>query len=360
MSSYGQKPDADEVEVTVFGPGYGEAIVAHLGNNEWIAVDSRNCSPGQPFALEYLSEIGVSAEAVKLVVASHWHADHTQGLSEILRCCKNARFVCSQALQPKQFCELVALAGRGPAPANPFAEMRDCLEVVRSRGQAAVYAASNRVLLELPNADVRALSPADASIQLALARFAQAFNQPHFPVTLPPNEENDCSVVLAVSALGIRFLLGGDLEQRNVPNTGWNDVVSLRAGMATFSAFKVPHHGSENGHNQRVWDEMLDFGLPAVLTPFRKGRTPIPKRTDRDRICGLTEKAYITAPPAGTRYRDPDRFVVNTLREMSASAPFLATKRKGVVRLRRRMREQVWSTSTFGEAMLLNQCPFHD
>jgi len=40
MIDYGVAPAADEIEVTLFGPGYGEAIAVHLGEGAWLLVDS--------------------------------------------------------------------------------------------------------------------------------------------------------------------------------------------------------------------------------------------------------------------------------------------------------------------------------
>ena len=33
-------PERSEIEVSLFGPGYGESIVLHLGENLWLIVDS--------------------------------------------------------------------------------------------------------------------------------------------------------------------------------------------------------------------------------------------------------------------------------------------------------------------------------
>jgi hypothetical protein len=38
--SLSKPPEADEIEVSVFGPGFGESIVAHLTRGAWITVDS--------------------------------------------------------------------------------------------------------------------------------------------------------------------------------------------------------------------------------------------------------------------------------------------------------------------------------
>src|SRR5688572_8544014 len=94
-------PDPNEVEVSVFGPGHGECVVVHLGDGEWMVVDScRHFEDGRAAALRYLEAEGVAVEtAVKLVIVTHWHDDHIRGLGEIAERCSSARFVCSGALK---------------------------------------------------------------------------------------------------------------------------------------------------------------------------------------------------------------------------------------------------------------------
>jgi glyoxylase-like metal-dependent hydrolase (beta-lactamase superfamily II) len=74
-------PDPDQFEVSVLGPGYGEAIVVHLGNGEWLTVDSCIDSRTREVApMAYLRGLGVNlATQVRLVVTSHWHDDHVAG-----------------------------------------------------------------------------------------------------------------------------------------------------------------------------------------------------------------------------------------------------------------------------------------
>jgi len=93
-------PKHDEIEVSVFGPGYGECILIHAGDNEWIIVDSCIDSVSrEPAAMQYLKGIGVNSnEAVKFIIASHWHDDHIRGMSSIVNSCQNAKFVCPSAM----------------------------------------------------------------------------------------------------------------------------------------------------------------------------------------------------------------------------------------------------------------------
>jgi glyoxylase-like metal-dependent hydrolase (beta-lactamase superfamily II) len=94
-------PGDSQVEVSVFGPGQGECLVLHLGMGEWAVVDShRSAETGAPVALAYLKALGVSvAEQVRLIVATHWHDDHMDGLAELFSHCETAKFVCSMAMQ---------------------------------------------------------------------------------------------------------------------------------------------------------------------------------------------------------------------------------------------------------------------
>jgi hypothetical protein len=59
--------------------------------------------------------------------------------------------------------------------------------------------------------------------------------------------------------------------------------------------FKIAHHGSITGHHDRVWSEMLAKSPIAVLTPWTLGASQLPRRTDVDRINGLTAHAYSTS-----------------------------------------------------------------
>jgi len=67
-------PQIDELEISLFGPGIGECIVVHLGNRQWMVVDScMNVGRTEPIAVNYLNQMGVDVESdVKLVVVTQW------------------------------------------------------------------------------------------------------------------------------------------------------------------------------------------------------------------------------------------------------------------------------------------------
>ena len=86
-------PQPDEIEVSLFGPGFGECIVIHYGDGRWLVVDS--CvDDGKPVALTYFQKIGVDpAAAVSHFVISHFDNDHIGGATELYSACSAAQIV---------------------------------------------------------------------------------------------------------------------------------------------------------------------------------------------------------------------------------------------------------------------------
>jgi glyoxylase-like metal-dependent hydrolase (beta-lactamase superfamily II) len=105
------RPSPDQIEVALFGHGYGECVLVHLGADHWIVVESCiDSHSGEPAALSYLRGLGVEpAQAVKLIVATHWHDDHVRGLSRVLDACHEASLCCASALGHKEFLAAVLL-----------------------------------------------------------------------------------------------------------------------------------------------------------------------------------------------------------------------------------------------------------
>jgi glyoxylase-like metal-dependent hydrolase (beta-lactamase superfamily II) len=131
-------PRLDEIEVSVFGPGFGEAIAVHFGGGQWMIVDScLSRVTKEPVALDYLEGIGVKLSAnVRLVVSTHWHDDHIRGLAKIYEKCESAEFVCAYGLEKDQFATLVSLYSREfPAGGSGLQEFNDVLLTLKKRKQ---------------------------------------------------------------------------------------------------------------------------------------------------------------------------------------------------------------------------------
>lgn len=71
---------------------------------KWEADSCIDSETRQPAALAYFQTLGVNpAEAVRLILATHWHDDHIRGLSQVVAECRKARFCCSAALTHTEF-----------------------------------------------------------------------------------------------------------------------------------------------------------------------------------------------------------------------------------------------------------------
>ena len=64
-NSYKTNPSDDEVEVAVFGAGFGEAIAIHIGEKRWILIDScKFPNDDRPVSLRYLDDLAISPKSV--------------------------------------------------------------------------------------------------------------------------------------------------------------------------------------------------------------------------------------------------------------------------------------------------------
>jgi hypothetical protein len=365
------EPAIDEIEVSLLGPGYGEAVAVHLGNNQWVLVDS--CiEPGsrEPASLRYLRSLGVDVStAVKLVVATHWHDDHIRGVSDLFRECTSARFVVSSALQTEDFLTLLALYDqpvmRDGSGLDEFASIFGSLKQKNhtSRGKLPGFALADRVLFRtavaLPQqivfAQVFSLSPSDAVLlqaQLAFSNLLPVRGTPKRRIASP--SRNEATVALWFQIGSRNLLLGADVERSGDPKLGWNAILddsTVVTGQA--DAFKVAHHGAESGHEPRVWTKLLYPDPVAILSPFRSGGTFLPSPTDVDRIRSLTPNAYITAPSRRKQHKWGNKVVRDMVRETTRTIQN-ADYGWGHVRIRSRVScENLWEVELFGDAMPL-------
>lgn len=337
-------PRPDELEISVFGPGYGESIAVHLGDGRWMIVDSCIDNRSErPAALEYFGDIDVSCEdQVAIVLATHWHDDHIRGLAEILRACSTARFACSHAFSTREFLLLVESPALGteqlPAGLREFAEILAILKERRAAGNLLLgtpeLVNQKTVLDQSARCEVMSLSPSSATVMEAVQAFATLLPEPSQPMKCVPSPKaNEGSVALWVCGASGVALLGADLERNSKDDRGWGAVLGcapLMKGRA--SLVKVPHHGSSTGHDQRMWDELLVSQPHAMLTPWELGGRHVPDAADRDRICALAPAAVI----AGDTVAKLDRYqpaVERTLREATISRQ-AAIGRTGHIRAR--------------------------
>ena len=347
-------PGKNEFEITLFGPGYGESVVLHVGNGAWIVVDSCIDKENTPVAIHYLNRLGVDpAEAVTLVVATHWHDDHIRGMARLVATCTNAKFCCAGVLCREEFLEVAgALEAHSSSAAS--SGLREIYAVFSQLARSISFptpALANRRILVCDACEVWSLSPDDSVFQAFLKSVGALLPGTRQTRTRAPSlSPNEVAVALWIQSGDVAVLLGSDLERQ-----GWTRIVQSEerpSGMA--SAFKIPHHGAKNADEPNVWTRMLVPEPVAVLTPWRRGGRELPTPGDVRRISSFTPNAYVTArhyPTGRTRAGMVDR----TLREQGVTLRRVPTS-SGAIRQRRRLGADTdWKVETFGTAGRLDE-----
>lgn len=349
------QPRNDEFELTLFGPGYGESLVLHIGDGNWVIVDSHLTPDDVPRATYYLESIGVNpAEAVCLIVATHWHDDHIRGIADLLEKCCKATFCCANALVEHEFLAAVdALEKRHLTVTGSGArEIYRVFKHLVATNTKPCFATADRRILSQGSCEIWSLSPDDKRIFHFLKSIGSLFpSEGQGKSRVPYQSPNQVSVVLWVEIGDIAVLLGSDLEQ-----CGWTDILQSNSRPnGNASVFKIPHHGSQNADEPEVWNKMLKPNPIAVLTPWTRGRSYLPKQRDIRRILSCSGEAYATSLTNRiTRKPMPrPRAVEKTIQESGVKLKQFSIS-DGWIRLRRPFDSSIdWTAELFGSARSL-------
>lgn len=319
------KPKPDEFEISLFGPGVGECIVSHIGKNKWLIIDScLHPKTKKPIALEYLKSIGViPAKSVELVIITHWHADHIKGAAKIVSECSDARICYPAALLKNEFLsflsaysgsDITSILDRNTSATKEFASIivilkKNCERNENYKSEYLFPILNNTILFEEKTDDfdikIRSLSPSNKSYHNSLLQFASMIPKANeMRKIVPRPNQNDNSIVLWVQVNGTNLLLGADLEETTDIHTGWSAIVNskLRPKEKAF-IFKVPHHGSKNGHSKDVWEKMISKSPISILTSKIGGQNSIPQKSDINRLKNYSPNIFLTKVPVGIKIK---------------------------------------------------------
>lgn len=358
MTNYGSAPAGDEVEVMLFGPGLGEAIAVHLGEGQWLLVDSCEENRGNgPVTGYYLDALGVNPGQVQTILCTHWHNDHIRGISALANKYSGASLFISGALRsPEAMSVLSAYNGKTAANrAKGTSEIHSFL-TSRKKPHRAKFAATQTSLVDKVlngrNVKAYALSPLQEAYHKAIAHMAQFMATDGEPINNAPPEPspNATAVVLHIDVGGDAILLGADLEDNKT--WGWSAMVEdpwvLERGQA--SAYKVAHHGSHTGEANCVWDTLLHKEPVALVAPFNLGCHRLPTDDDRARIRARASAAFISSDAS----RNPD-IPAAQLKRMKAICADIkkVDSALGAVRMRKSLDAKQWDVELFGAARTL-------
>lgn len=296
-------------EIALFGTGggYGESCVVHLGNQNWIVIDSCiNPYTTECLPLDYLRKKGVNiANDVKLIICTHWHDDHIKGISQLLKECFNCQFVISKSIERKKFLQLVSLDYKKikkETSNSSTTEFNKCLEILKDRKTQIIDALKDRILFSLKTADftseVISLSPSDYSVMKSSEEISTLITD--YGATnkkIISSSPNSRCIAIYLKLGTHRALLGADLESNSDNRLGWSNVVEFNQSIDKKSAFfKISHHGSINGHDDRIWTTLLEPDTVGTLTPYNKSKS-LPTQEMIKKFNSLCENVYITSNP---------------------------------------------------------------
>lgn len=330
-------PSANEAEVTLIGAGsYGESLVCHLGNNDWVIIDS--CidpnDKAHPLPLEYLHSIGVSSKNIKLIICTHWHDDHIKGISKILESAINAEFCISRAHDLKKFLAFVGMDSMKGSN-NSTKEFTNCLQILIQRNKQYVEAMENRPIFKTDICSLICLSPSDFTTQqfdkeiVTLIQEYSAINK-----RIPYSSPNLKSIVLFAKMNAHRAIFGADLETTNNEREGWDRVVENKISIDKKSSlFKVSHHGSENGYNENIWKNLLIEKPVAKLTPWKRGGNSIPNDEMITKYLTHTDRLYMTELVISNKQKKRDSQIEKLIKELKPELQEIKYK-LGIIRSR--------------------------
>ena len=284
-------PDLSEYEVSVFGRGYGECIVLSCGNRDFVIIDSFiNPNSGRPIALDYLDCLEISYNKIKQVIITHWHDDHIRGISEIISSSnENIQIVLNPIIKERDFLKYVQ-KGTEEGGDNGLSEFGKVMNYIENHKNNVRFALRDTRIFsdeERYPTELYALAPQDAE----LLQYIKTFIAPNLEERISApyyRSDNDLSLVLLLKCNHDGALLGGDLQNSSDKSLGWDIVIDNYSHKNTRPLFyKVPHHGSKTGFNERIWSVILGENPYSVITAFNKGK----KLPDASEIIRIKEKS---------------------------------------------------------------------
>lgn len=241
-------PSDNNLHITTLSVGQGDSILVQTPSHQNVLVDG---GPDNSVLSELGEKLPFYNRTLDAVVLTHPHADHLFGLIEIVK-----------RYQVKK----IYLTGVSYTT-NEYLEF---LRLVKEK--------------QIPTSAVKAGDKFN-------------FGETDFTVLWPKEDLtektvdnlNDSSIVLSVGYQNFKALLLGDLE------TDFQDQIMANEPLAKHQLIKIAHHGSSNGYNQKLIDQIQPevavisvgadnkYGHPAASTISSLEKSNIKTyRTDRD------------------------------------------------------------------------------
>lgn len=343
------------------GGGYGESIVIHLGNNNWIVIDSCiDPKSKKSLPLEYLESIGVDINNdVKLIICTHWHDDHILGISQLFKACLNANLSLAVARDRSKFLQFIGLDNnkiKNETTASATKEINECLKILQERKTPVKQAVGDKVLLSYNKNglvyEVISLSPSDYVLEeynQEISTLITEYGRSNKKVVY--QKPNDKSVAILIKINDHRILLGSDLEVTPDRRKGWFCILDNSQTIdGKSSIFKIPHHGSNTGYHKDVWEKLVEKNAISKLTPWNKGKK-LPQKEMLNTFLNHTENLYTTTLIQTCKGK-PKKRDKSIAKAISRFNPSLSEVRyyKGIIRCRCNIENTKWEVELIQSA----------
>jgi hypothetical protein len=288
----------------------------------------------------------------------HWHWDHVDGFADTVEACVNAKVYVSGALHLAELCIWASVAHLLPRVSKSILEFRRVVDVLRARTPAdhCYLTDSSTTLMSGGVASrsymVSALSPSPTTVQRAMSQLGPAIQRGSVGLELPKRFDNAAAVVVEVESGKAAALLAADLERAPARDVreGWSGVLhACRSGRQLSQVFKVSHHGSKNGHEPRVWSDLLEPGPIGVLTHCHQGKVHLPQHDQLPVLRAHTSSLWSTSTTSQAIGDAFDRTALGRAQRLALGHPPTAPAGYGHVRLRRGQTGGRWRVGCFAE-----------
>lgn len=313
------RPRPEQLVLYVLGPGFGESQVVAFPDGRWMVVDG--CvRGGLNLTHALLDHLG--CPGIDLLVITHPDLDHICGIPEIIQRFSPKRVWMYPAAKSLRN-QIIRWTDHAPPELRKkLTALRDLhsqiTKLIETENSVRQVNASARAWPDTPQSyRVDCLAPTqfdqealdkllDRALEMTGGRFAvtEAFQQRLLGLTPPGDTPNQLSLALSVQWERFRFLLAGDVENGTDPFSGWRGVVHTlgeeeRLELVTgLNLVKVAHHGSSGAFHAPCWDLHQEGGMErpvALLTPFSRGKVPLPNDDGLEDLRDRTSYLGITA-----------------------------------------------------------------
>ena len=308
-------PNANELEICGFGPGYGESILLHLPYVGWGVIDSCEVKIDKQnfiLPLQYLLETFENNKLPELafIILTHPHEDHYKGLDKIIfeypgdiqRICRY-NGVGIRELQEYLIRNKIGHNEQLPGLIEVFRAFR----IAKEKGIQERFLSELTDVIEYKDIDVEGFGKTDVILKALSPSSGSAIKYTEMLYNvIPKNGEplklvndtahNLISVSLLLIIGDLQILFAGDLENYSSEDIGWKSLLkNLDCPHLWTDLIKVAHHGSKSGFNDSAWKAHRSKSKPiSIITPFVKGNTYLPESSDIESIKQVSSKVGIT------------------------------------------------------------------